>query len=134
VSGAPNGVRLALDAWCNSIDTEIVVAKLPPGRYHLEGEIEGVDVPEDNPLHFEIATDTGTAIARAALPPGAPAPEAATANGRVPVQGDLVHAGGPLVLRARLSATRPRHPSPPEPPGPRIWVSSIQLTTKAAEP
>jgi len=136
VSGAPNGVRLEINAWCKSVGAEIVVAGAPPGSYHLEGEVEGVDLPKDNPFHFEIATDARTSIADALVPPRAPGQESAAASGRVPVLGDLVHSGGPLVLRARLSATRPCGPPSPPTPLPRygVWVSSIQLTTKAAAP
>ena len=141
VSGAPNGVRLTPApsgaAPPEAVAAEIVVTALPPARYRLDGEVEGFNLAAGTTLDFELDADTAAAtpIARAVVPPSGPVPDApdATTTGRSPLHGTLVHAGGPLVLRARLTATAanaaPAAAAPPE-----LWISPVTLSTEGTPP
>jgi 4-amino-4-deoxy-L-arabinose transferase-like glycosyltransferase len=132
VSGAPNGVRLALGTASDPVEAEVVVAALPAGRYRLEGEVEGFDLPPGSAVRFELAAETEAtaSIASADVPGGAPSP-GSTASARVLLQGSFTHAGGPLVLRARVSTTATPTPTST---GSGVWVSPVRLTTEAAAP
>jgi hypothetical protein len=133
VSGAPNGVRLALGSAAEPVEAEVVVASLPAGRYRLEGEVEGFDLPSESGVRFELAGDTGATvtapIASVDVRGRAPSPDSAT-SARVPLQGSFTHAGGPLTLRARVARARAGDGSTAA----GVWVSPVKLTTEAASP
>ncbi len=172
VSGAPNGVRLALPAGSAApVEAEIVVADLPPGRYRVEGEVEGFNLaggalrfelgeqdtsfpvpspvrggglgrgqtlpvqrppaPLPNPPPADGGRGSEMLVASAELPSSEAAADPTGTTDRSPLQGTLVHAGGPLVLRARLSATRASD-APASPP--ELWISPVKLSTEGALP
>ena len=139
VSGAPNGVRLARGTAADPVEAEVVVTSLPPGRYRLEGDVEGFDLASSGALRFELAAETSaaTTIANVEVPGGAPAPDS-TASARVPLHGSFTHAGGPLMLRARLSRVKTGDgsptPTPTESTTAGVWISPVRLTTEAAAP
>lgn len=130
VSGAPNGVRFALPSGSVPAEAEIVVADLPPGRYRVGGEVEGFNLA-GSALRFELAGETEAPVASAELSPSEPAADGTATTARSPLLGTLVHAGGTLVLRARLIATRASE-TPATPPA--IWISPVKLSTEGAPP
>jgi len=130
VSGAPNGVRLALASDSLApVEAEIVVAELPAGRYRVEGEIEGFNLA-GGALLFELA-GLERPVASAEVPPREAAADPTGTTSRSPLHGTLVHAGGPLVLRARLTAIG----ASDAPATPReLWISPVKLRTEGAPP
>ena len=137
VSGAPNGVRLAAASAADPTEAEVVLASLPPGRYRLEGDVEGFDLAAGEVIRVELATETGapTPIASAVVSAGEPAPDSAT-SARSRLQGDFVHAGGPLVLRARIAMEGTSGAAATTTPT-RLagaWISPVKLTTEVASP
>jgi hypothetical protein len=136
VSGAPNGVRLALENTAVPVQAEIVVADLPAGRYRVEGEIEGFNLA-GRALRFELTQESASdgMIATAAVPSSEP-PDSTEKNNRSPLHGTLVHAGGTLVLRARLAATDASDATASDAAAtpPELWISPVKLSTEGAPP
>jgi 4-amino-4-deoxy-L-arabinose transferase-like glycosyltransferase len=137
VSGAPNGVRLALGTAADPTEVEVVLASLPKGRYRLEGDVEGFELAAGEVVRVELATETGAPppIASAAVSAGEPAPDSA-ATTRSRLQGDFIHAGGPLVLRARIAMEGASGAAATATPT-RLagaWISPVKLTTEVASP
>ncbi len=139
VSGAPNGVRLALGNAPDPIEADVVIASLPPGRYRLEGDVEGFELAAGEVVRVELAAGTGAPppIASTAVSAGEPSPDSA-ATVRSRLQGDFIHAGGPLMLRARIAtecasgAAATATPTATRSAG--VWVSPVRITTEAASP
>src|SRR5207302_9680981 len=104
VSGAPNGVRLAVATAADPTEAEVVLASLPKGRYRLEGDVDGFELAAGEVVRVELASESGAPppIASAAVSAGGPAQDPAETM-RSRLQGAFVHAGGPLVLRARIA-------------------------------
>ena len=119
IAGAPNGARLTLGGG-GPAEAEIVTVPIPAGRYRVHGEIEASDLPAPpaaSALRFELEDTAGRGVAAAVIIPSDRA-----AAPRVPVDGRLVHAGGPLRLVARVAATGREALG-----GASVWISSFDL-------
>jgi 4-amino-4-deoxy-L-arabinose transferase-like glycosyltransferase len=139
VSGAPNGARLALGTAAAPTEAEIVLASLPPGRYRLEGDVEGFELAAGEVVRVELATETGAPppIASAAVSASTPGTNSAAAT-QSRLQGDFIHAGGPLVLRARIAlegaSGAAATATPTRSTAGGVWISPVKLTTEVASP
>jgi len=119
IAGAPNGVHLTLGRDGRAL-AEVLVAALPAGAYHLDGEIERDAASGPAPgLRFTLAEAArGEPLADpVALPP-------ALAS-RVAVHARFSHSGGPLRVLAQLEGgpTLGR-----ETAAASIWISNLTVT------
>jgi hypothetical protein len=151
VSGAPNGVRLALARADAPVEAEIVVAALPPGNYRLRGALEAFDRAPDDELRLDLRSGDGDGAGASiggakiggetiagettggeAAGAATPSPSERGAPARVALDATFAHAGGPLDLVARLAATHDRAPPRTDAGGataPSVWISAIALVS-----
>ena len=130
VAGVGRAERRAAGAGkhADPIEAEVVVASLPPGRYRLEGDVEGFDLGSGaRPLRAgeRGERDNAGPIASVDVPGGAPSTDPTARARAFSCKEDLTHAGGPLVLRARLAGRAAGDGSRPPTPG-GVWISPVR--------
>jgi hypothetical protein len=118
IAGAPNGVHLTSERDGHA-SAEILVAALPAGSFHLDGEIEReADTARAPGLRFTLAD------AARGEPLADPVAIAGGVSARVPIHARFTHSGGALRLLARLDAD----PVTATTGAARVWISTFTVT------